>query len=102
MTNKAWREELAQNPRRPKYMLGQNVVDNYGRSGCVHSIYAGLQAVENVSLGFGADAWYDGQERPPVTPFDGIWYGVVLDDGDVLVGEDDILMASEVISRRSS
>jgi hypothetical protein len=91
MTNKAWREELAQNPRRPKYMLGQNVVDN-----------AGLQAVENVSLGFGADAWYDGQERPPVTPFDGIWYGVVLDDGDVLVGEDDILMASEVISRRSS
>ena len=74
--------------RVPKFRLGQPVVDYFGRRGVVHTVYANFASVLNSFTV--PENWYEMQRPPPKTSKKGFWYAVVLDRGDVLVGEDDL------------
>lgn len=76
--------------QRPKFYLGQEVVDREGRRGLVHVIYANLYSAIN-SLTVPED-WWERQTPRPKTAKAGFWYAVLLttEYGDLLVGEDDM------------
>jgi hypothetical protein len=80
--------ELASRRRRPKFELGQLVREPHGSVGAIDKIFADFESVLD-DLCFPHD-WYELQERRPRTPKSGVWYGVILEDGAVLVGEDDL------------
>jgi hypothetical protein len=90
--NRARIERIAQHTagRIPKYMPGIEVDTDQGR-GIIDSIYADYDAV--LSTLMIRPGWYEQLARPPRTPKSGFWYGVVLSDGDILVGEDDMALA---------
>jgi hypothetical protein len=81
---------LARRPRRPKFRLGDMVIDVHGQVGAVASIYADLTAVEESGGLSDAAAWLAAQKPRPKTKAAGIWYTVVCDEGEVCVGEDDL------------
>lgn len=89
MTNAKRLNELAMLPKSaPKYLLGQVVVEPYGASGRIDAIYADLQsALDSFVIKPG---WYEQLEKKPKAPKTGIWYGVILLDGSVIAGEDDL------------
>jgi len=89
------RELLARGRRVPKFPIGARVREPHGDVGVVDKVFADLEAAFDAHFsGFEAvkpDDWYLAQSIPPRTLKTGIWYGVILDDGSVLVGEDDLV-----------
>jgi hypothetical protein len=85
--------ELASRRRRPKFELGQLVREPHGSVGAVDKVFADFESVLDDPCM--PTNWYELQARRPTTPKSGIWYSVILEDGAVLVGEDDL---AEVLS----
>lgn len=77
--------------RVPKFRLGQ-WVQGREHAGVIYIIYANLDAaIGSLTI---PEGWYEMQEAPPKTPKSGFWYGVVLREGAVLLGEDDVRAAT--------
>lgn len=73
--------------RVPKFRLGQEV-SGRGYVGVIDAVYANLNAaVDSLII---PEGWYEMQEVPPKTPKTGFWYSVILKEGAVLLGEEDI------------
>jgi len=65
----------------------------YGRVGRIDVVYADMQAaIDSFAI---PPEWYELQEIPPKTPKNGIWYSVVLTDGAILAGQDDLELVDE-------
>lgn len=90
--NAARVKELSGRKRAPKFALGATVREPHGGIGAIAEIYADFAAALDSLIV--EDDWYDLQSIRPKTPKTGIWYGVVLLDGAVLVGEDDLVELS--------
>lgn len=90
-------EELTARVRVPKFKLGQLVREPHGNVGVVDAIFADLYAESDKScqLRSAVNNWYAIQSIKPKTPKEGVWYSVILHDGAVLAGEDDLV---EVVS----
>src|SRR5436190_14227302 len=84
---------LARKPRRPKFALGQVVVDSYGDVAAIDAIYADIQAAEDAGVITDAREWLAAQEKRPRTPRSGIWYSLVFGHGTGLAGELDLVRA---------
>lgn len=76
--------------RSPQFRLGQRVSDR-DHVGVIDAIYANLDAAIGVFII--PEDWYEMQEVPPKTPKTGFWYGVILEEGAALLGEDDLWSA---------
>lgn len=82
---------MARGLRTPKFSFGQTVIEPYGKKGAIDCIYADYQAaLDQFCI---REGWYEGQERRPKTPKTGFFYAVVIEEGAVLVGEDDLRLA---------
>src|SRR5688500_16945438 len=81
---------LARSPRRPRFALGALVKDRYGEVGAISAAYADLEAAADGGAIDDPADWLKVQEQRPKTSRKGIWYTVVLGDGEVLCGEDDL------------
>ena len=93
MTNAERMKYLASHRRAPKFAMGALVRDRHGRVGVVDTIFADIDAA--IDKGHVGDDWYDLQTLRSRTPKTGIWYAVILVDGAVFAGEDDLVeMAS--------
>ena len=79
--------------RRPKFALGEVVIDASGDIGAIDSIYADLQAVENAGVIGDVASWRRGLDIRPKTPVGGIWYGLVYGHGAGCAGELDLRRA---------
>lgn len=88
-TNPERIKELASHPRKPRFLLGALVREPHGSVGAVTDIYADLEAAQDA--GMIDDEWYGAQSIKPRTPKSGIWYGVIIPDGAVLAGEEDLV-----------
>lgn len=84
---------LARSPRRPKFGLGEVVVDPHGDIGAIDAIYADLQAVEDSGQIDNAAEWRRGLSIKPKTPISGIWYALVYGHGAGVAGELDLRRA---------
>lgn len=84
---------LARKPKRPKFALGQVVIDPYGDIAAIDAIYADLQAAEDAGVIDDAREWVRAQDKRPRTPASGIWYSLVFGHGAGLGGERDLKIA---------
>ena len=84
---------LARKPRKPKFALGQVVIDPHGDIAAIDAIYADLQAVEDAGLVDDAQQWRAQLEKKPKTPSGGIWYSLVYGYGAGIGGESDLKKA---------
>lgn len=84
---------LARKPRKPKFALGEVVIDRYGDIAAIDAIFADLQAVEDAGLVDDAAGWRAAQEKKPSTPNTGIWYSLVFGHGAGVGGEQDLKKA---------
>jgi hypothetical protein len=84
---------LARKPRKPKFALGDVVVDVYGDIAAIDAIYADLQAVEDAGVLNNAAEWLATQQKRPKTPKHGIWYSLVFGHGAGVGGERDLKKA---------
>jgi len=89
MTNTERCNQLATRIRAPKFKLGELVRDPHAQVGRIDAIFADYQAALD---GFHVPkGWYEGLAKRPKTSKEGCWYAVVLiPEGAVLVGEDDL------------
>lgn len=75
----------------PKFRPGQRV-SGRGHVGVIDSIYANLDAA--IGSFIVPEGWYERlsieSHGKPKAPKRGFWYGIVLEEGAVLLGEDDI------------
>lgn len=85
------RELKALRRKDPPFDLGGLVRDPFGNVGRIDVAFADLQAaIDGLAVPQG---WYEKLSyRPKTAPFRR-WYSVVLPDGAVLVGEDDLVAA---------
>lgn len=74
----------------PKFWPGQRVRGR-GHVGVIDSIYANLNAAIGALII--PEGWYELQEVKPNTSKSGFWYGVILVEGAVLLGERDLELA---------
>jgi hypothetical protein len=82
---------LARRVREPQFRLGQLVREPHGEIGVVDKIFADLDAAfDTLHYPGQPDSWYAQQRRRPHTAKDGVWYGVLLNEGSCLVGEKDL------------
>ncbi len=84
---------LSRTPRRPKFGLGEVVIDAHGEIGAIDAIYADLQAVEDAGVIDDVGEWRRELESRPKTPARGIWYGLVYGHGAGIAGELDLRRA---------
>jgi hypothetical protein len=82
MTNRERIMDLSSRCRSP-------VREAHGEIGVIETIYADL--ISAVDARVVLLDWYDIQSIRPQTPKEGIWYHVILPEGTVLAGEDDLL-----------
>lgn len=84
---------LAKKPKRPKFALGQVVIDPYGDIAAIDAIYADLQAAEDAGVIDDVKAWLREQDKRPRTKPNEVWYSVVFGHGAGLGGERDLKIA---------
>ena len=84
---------IAKMVRRPKFALGEVVVDAFGDIGAIDSIFADLRAVEDSGQITDVREWLRDLEIRPKTSVTGIWYGLVYGHGAGIAGELDIRRA---------
>ena len=84
---------LARRPRKPKFALGDVVIDVYGDIAAIDAVYADMQAVEDAGVIDDANRWLAAQEKRPKTPKSGIWYSLVFGHGAGVAGERDLRRA---------
>lgn len=90
-TDAARARALARKIKRPKFGLGQVVIDVHGDVAAIDAIYADLRAAEDA--GVIDSAWLRTQQKRPRTPKTGIWYSLVFGHGAGLAGELDLRRA---------
>jgi len=94
MSDAARVRALAKNVRKPKFALGQPVVDPHDERGAVDAIYADLQSAEDAGVVDDAASFLKAQEKRPKSKKTDLWYSVVCETGgQVLVGEADLRAA---------
>jgi len=84
---------LSRKPRKPKFALGEVVIDPYGDIAAIDGIFADLRAVEDAGLIDDAADWRAEQDKRPKTPASGIWYSLVFGHGAGIGGERDLKKA---------
>lgn len=84
---------LARKPRKPKFALGDVVIDPHGDIAAIDAIFADMAAVEDAGLVDDAAEWRAAQEKRPKTPTSGIWYSLVYGHGAGIGGERDLKLA---------
>ena len=77
---------------RPGDPVGETRSTGFPRLGRVDAIYADFQAATDGRVV--PRNWYEIQEVTPRTPKNGYWYSVILTQGAILAGEDDLYLAS--------
>jgi len=82
---------LAKQPRRPKFALGDVVLDVYGDIAAIDGVFADLRAV--IDSGAIDNDWIRRQDIKPKTPASGIWYSLVFGHGAGIAGERDLKKA---------
>lgn len=82
---------LAKTPRRPKFKLGDVVIDVYGDIAAIDGVFADLRAVKDAGM-IDSD-WIGRQSIKPKTPASGIWYSLVFGHGAGVAGERDLKKA---------
>ena len=86
--NDARLAELRTLCRPPRFSPGELVVDRQGNAGRIDAIFADLQAA--IDARAVPAGWYGMQvARPSTLPFRQ-WFSVILEDGAILAGEDDL------------
>jgi hypothetical protein len=84
----------AKTKAKPKFAVGDRVLDPRGHPGKVSGIVFGLAAAEASGAISDADLWLRGLRIKPKTPRRGIWYSVrPRGGGEILVGELDLRRA---------
>lgn len=75
-----------------RFALGERVIVDFAPNeqveGVIDMAFADMAAAIDARIV--DQAWYDSQERRPKSSREDRWYGVILDDGAVLVGELDL------------
>ena len=84
---------LAKTPRKPKFALGDVLLDAFGDIGAVEAIYADIRAAADAGLIDDVDNWLRRLEVRPKTPKSGIWYALAYGHGQGLAGELDLKRA---------
>lgn len=80
---------LARKIKRPKFALGQVVID----LAAIDAIYADLQAAEDAGVIDDAKAWLRVQQKRPRTKANEVWYSLVFGHGAGLGGQRDLKIA---------
>lgn len=94
MSDAARVRALAKNVRKPRFALGQLVVDPHGERGAIDAIYADLLAAEDAGVIDDAASFLKEQEKKPKSKKTDLWYSVICETGgNVLVGEADLRAA---------
>ncbi len=86
---------LAKTPRRPKFALGEVVLDAFGDIGAIDAIYADMRAVEDSGQITDVDEWLKRLAVKPRTPKTGIWYSIAYGEGQGIAGELDLRRAPD-------
>ena len=84
---------LAGKPRKPKFALGEVVLDAFGDIGAVEAIYADMRAVEDAGLVSDAAEWRKRLAVKAKTSNSGIFYAIACGEGQGVAGEDDLKKA---------
>src|SRR5438094_10012113 len=86
--------------RKPKFALGDVVLDGHGDIAAIDAIFADFQAVDDTGqLGNAAD-WLRRQKIKPKTPKTGVWYSLVYGFGTGVAGELDLKRAPDGASSK--
>jgi hypothetical protein len=94
-------DEIAGRAGEPRFRLGEKVRANDRRRpfvGVVDAIYVDFRSA--CDGGAAHLDWYEIQEPPLKTPQEGRFYSIVLKDGAVMVGEDDLEMATVTVCEK--
>jgi hypothetical protein len=86
---------LARTPRRPRFALGDVVLDAFGDIAAVEAIYADMQAVVDAGLVDDPATWRKGLEVRPKTANNGLSYALAYGHGQGVAGELDLRLAPD-------
>jgi len=100
MTNTERCHQISSRRSKQMFAIGALVREPHGDMGVVDKVFADLEAAFDAGETgeMTPERWYAMQSKPPKTPKDGIWYGVILYDkldgsgGTVLAGQDDLTL----------